>query len=72
MLTLWEIISDGRFESDFRALLRRLKFFFIDSIEEDEASLYEGDYKWLHQISSRRFVLPNMERMYPLAYLLGL
>ena len=69
MLTLREIISDGRFESDSRALLRKPNFFFDDSIEEDEAALYDGNYKWLHQIGDRRFFLPNMERMYPLTYL---
>jgi len=68
MLTLREIIFNGRFESDSRALLRRLDF-FGDSIKEDEAALYDGDYKWLHQIGNRRFFLLNMERMYPLAYL---
>ena len=52
-----------------RALLRKPDFFFGDSIEEDEAALYDGDYKWLRQIGNRRFFLPNMERMYPLAYL---
>jgi len=31
--------------------------------------LYDGDYKWLLQIGDMRFFLPNMERMYPLAYL---
>jgi len=69
MLTLREIISDGRFESNSRALLRKPEFFFGDSIEEDEAALYDGDYKWLRQIGNMRFFLPNMERMYPLAYL---
>jgi len=66
MLTLWEIIWDGRLESDSRAPLRKPDFFFGDSIEEDEVVLYDGDYKWLR---NRRFFLPNMERMYPLAYL---
>ena len=47
MLTLREIIFDGQFESDSRALLRKPDFFFGDSIEEDEAALYNGDYKWL-------------------------
>ena len=69
MLTLREIISDGQFESDSRALLRESNFFFGDSIEEDEAAFYDGDYKWLHQIGNRTFFLPNMEWMYPLAYL---
>ena len=69
MLTVREIISDGWLESDSRALLRKPDVFFGDSIEEDEAVLYDGDYKWLHQIGNRRFFLPNMEQMYPLAYL---
>ena len=69
MLTLWEIISDSRFESNSCALLRKPDFFFGDSIEEDEAIFYDGDYKWLRQIGNKRFFLPNMKRMYPLAYL---
>jgi len=69
MLTLWEIISDGRLESDSRALLRKPDFFFGDSIEEDEAIFYDGDYKWLRQIGNKRFFLPNMEQMYPFASL---
>ena len=69
MMTLRKIISDGRFESDSRALLRKPDFFFGDSIEEDEAALYDGNHKWLRQIGDRKFFLPNMERMYPLAYL---
>ena len=69
MLTLREIISDGRLESDSRALLRKPDFFFGDSIEEDEAALYDGDYKWLCEIGNRRFFFPNIERVYPLAYL---
>ena len=47
MLTLREIISDSRFESESHALLRKPDFFFDDSIEEDETVLYDGDYKWL-------------------------
>ena len=69
MLTLREILSDGQFESDSRTLLRKPAFFFGDSIEEDEAALHDGNYKWLRQIGDRKFFLPNMERMYPLAYL---
>jgi len=45
MLTLREIISDDRLESDSRALLRKPHLFFGDSIKEDEAALYDGDYK---------------------------
>ena len=66
MLTLQEIISDGLFESNSHVLLRKLDFFFGDLIEEDETVLYDG---WLCQIGNRRFFLPNLERMYPLAYL---
>jgi len=69
MLTLREIISNGRFESNSRTLLRKPDFFFGDTIEEDEAALYDRNYKWLCQIGDRKFFLLNMERMYPLAYL---
>jgi len=69
MLTLWEIISDGLFESDSRALLRKSVFFFGDAITEEDRILCDGDYKWLRQIGDKRFFHPNMERMYPLSYL---
>ena len=69
MRTLREILSDGQFESDSRTLLRKPAFFFGDSVKEDEAALYDGNYKWLHRIGGRKFFLPNMERIYPLAYL---
>ena len=60
MLTLREIISDGRLESDSCALLRKPDFFFGDSIEEDEVVLYDGEYKWLRQIGNRWFFLLKM------------
>ena len=69
MLTLREIISDGQFESDSHTLLRNPGFFFGDAIKEDDRILYDGDYKWLHQIEDKKFFLPNIERMYPLSYL---
>ena len=47
MLILREIIFDSWFESDSRALVKKPDFFFGDSIEEDEAALYDGNYKWL-------------------------
>ena len=47
MLTLKEIISDGLFESGSLALLRKPDFFFGVSIKEDEAALYDENYKWL-------------------------
>ena len=61
-------MSEGRFKSDSRVELKKLDF-FCDAIAEDERTLYDGDYKWLRQIRERKFFLPNMERMYPLAYL---
>jgi len=69
MVTLREIIFDGLFESDSRTPVRKPTFFFDDAIEEDDRILYDGDYKWLHQIRDKRFFLPNMERMYPSSYL---
>ena len=69
MLTLWKLLSDRRFESDTRTLLRKLDFFFGDLIKEDEEILNNGNYKWLRQIGDQRFFLPNMERMFPLSYL---
>jgi len=47
MLTLREILSDGQFESDSCTLLRKPAFFFGDLIKEDEAALYDRNYKWL-------------------------
>ena len=67
MVTLREIISDGLFETDSRTPLRKPVFFFGDDIDEEYRILYDGDYKWLHQIGDRRFFLPNIERMYPLS-----
>jgi len=69
MLTLREIISEGLFESDSRALLRKPGFFFGNAITEEDRILYDGDYKWLRQIGDWRFFLPNFEWMYPLSYL---
>ena len=69
MLTFREIITNGWFESDTRIVLKKPDFFFGDAITEDDRVLYDRDYKWLRQIEDRRFFLPNMERMYPLAYL---
>ena len=44
MLILRELLSDGRFESDFRTLLRKSDFFGDDEV------LYDGNYKWLRQL----------------------
>ena len=60
MVTLWEIISDGLFETDSRTSLRKLAFFFGNAIDEDDRTLHDGDYKWLRQIGDRRFFLPNL------------
>ena len=62
-------MTNGRFKSDTRIIMKKPDFFFGDAIIEDDRVLYDGDYKWLRQIEDRRFFLPNMERMYPLAYL---
>ena len=62
-------MTDGRFESDTHVTLKKPDFFFDDAIAEDDRILYDGDYKWLRQIGDKKFFLPNMERMYPLAYL---
>ena len=48
--TLWDVISDRRFESTDCRLLRKPVFLFGDSIEENEEVLFDGNYKWLHQI----------------------
>jgi len=45
MLTLWGLLSDGKFESGSHALLRKLDFFFGDSINKDEEVLYNDNYK---------------------------
>ena len=68
-MTLWEILSDGLFETDSPTPLRKPIFLFGDGIDEDDSILHDGDYKWLRQIEDRRFFLPNMGRMYPLSYL---
>jgi len=65
-LTLREILSDGRLESEARTLLRKPNFFFRDSIKENDEDVYDGHYKWLRQIGRGRFFLPGMERMFPL------
>jgi len=69
MLTFREIITNGRFKSDSYITLKKPDFFFGDAIAEDDRILYDRDYKWLCQIGDRRLFLPNIERMYPLAYL---
>ena len=46
-LTLREFLLDGKLESEDRRLLKKLEFFFGDSIEEDDKDLYNGNYKWL-------------------------
>ena len=62
-------MTNGRFESDTRIVLKKTDFFFSDAITEEERILYDGDCKWLRQIGDMRFFPPNMERMYPLSYL---
>ena len=63
MLTFREIMTNGRFESDTCIVLKKPNFFFGDATIEEHRVLYDGDYKWLHQIGDMRFFLPNVERM---------
>jgi len=58
MLTFREIMTNERFESDTRIVLKKPDFFFGDAITEDDRVLYDGDYKWLRQIGNRRFFFP--------------
>jgi len=58
MLSLQELLSDGRFESDSCTLLRKPDFFFGDSSDEDVEVLY--DIQMASQIKNRRFFLPNI------------
>jgi len=69
MMTFQEIMTNEGFESDTCIVLRKPDLFFGDAITEEDRVLHDGDYKWLCQIGDMRFFLPNMERMYPLAYL---
>ena len=66
---LQELISDGRFESNDHHQFSKPVFLFGDAIKEDEEILFDGNYKWFHQIREYRFFLPNMERMFPLSCL---
>ena len=43
--TLRELISDGRFESANRRLLKKPIFLFVDAIDENKEVLFEGNYK---------------------------
>ena len=67
--TLWELISDRRFEFANNNLLIKLVFLFRDAIDENEEVLFDGNYKWLHQIGEHYFFLPNLEWMFLLSYL---
>ena len=55
ILTLWEIMTDGRFESDIHVTLKKPDF-FGDAIAEHDRILYDGDYKWLRQIRDKKFL----------------
>ena len=68
-LTLRELISDGKFESDDKTLMRKPIFLFGDSINADESPLIDGNYRWLRKIGNRFLFLPNMLHMVPLSYL---
>ena len=63
-LNLWELITDGRLESNARTLLRKPNFLFVDSINEDAEVMLYDSYKWLCQLEECRFFLSDMERMF--------
>ena len=46
-LTLREILLDGKLKPEDRRLLKKLEFFFGDSIEGDDKDLYDENYKLL-------------------------
>ena len=66
-LTLRELITDGRFESNARTSLRKPDFLFGNSVDEDAEVMYNGSYKWLRWLGERCFFLPDMERMFSLS-----
>ena len=68
-LTLRELISDGSFESDDGAFMRKPVFLFSDSIDAYENPLIVGNYRWLRKIGDRFLFFPIMLRMVPLSYL---
>ena len=45
MLTFWEIMTNGLFESNTRAVLKKLDSFFGGAITEEDRVLYDRDYK---------------------------
>ena len=47
---LQEHIADGRFDFNDRCHFRKPVFLFGDAIDEDEEIMFDGNYKWLHQI----------------------
>ena len=65
-LTLQDLNTDGRFESDARTLLRKQDFLFGDSINEDADVMLDGSYKWLHRVGEHRFFLSDMEMLFSL------
>ena len=51
-LTLREIISDGKLESEDRKLIMKPIFFFGDFINVYNDDFFDDNYKWLHQIGN--------------------
>ena len=66
-MTLRELISDGRSESNNQWLHRKPEFLSEDTIIEDEEDLYDRNYKWLRQIGNNCFFLPKMEHIFLLS-----
>ena len=62
------LMTDAAFTTDAHVKLEKPDFFFGDHIKDGGQRVYEGTYKWLHQIKGGRFFLPDMERMFPMSY----
>ena len=63
------LMTDAAFMTDAHIKLEKPAFFFGDHVGDGGYRMYDGNYKWLHQIGDRRYFLPAMERMLPLSYL---
>ena len=68
-MTLREVMTDSRFESEKRALMKKPQFFYGDPIPDHDNDVFEGKYKWIRVIADQYLFLPDMDQMCPLIYL---
>ena len=68
-MTLREIMTDGRFESEKRALMKKPEFFYGDVIVDRDSDALEGKYKWIRVVGDQHLFPPDMDRIYHLIYL---